>query len=155
MNDKEKMRVGRVFVQHLSSESKDVELFKTTLEKFATNPLEDRQAVGMGLLAIGADKSKNSFYRNTILTQLALFVRTCGLQNNLDAQRQLNDIIDEWLLTSPEQVPSGALLALARVNLSVGLEKCDFVIKHYGQSEAGNKMREFHKNIERLKPLRA
>jgi len=89
-----------------------------------------------------------------MLTQLALFVRTCGLRNNKDVQEQLNDVIDDWIAALPDQqAPSGALLALARVNRSIALEKCDHVIKHYGESEAGHQARKLRKDIERLNPL--
>ena len=110
----------------------------------------------MSLLAIGADRSETTFYRNFVFSQLALFVRTCGLRNNKDLERQLNDIIDDWIATLPDQdfhtAPCGALLALGRVNRSIGLDKCDYVIKYYDKSEAGRRVRELRKDLERLNP---
>lgn len=153
MNDNDNKRIGREFLQQLSSKRKDIELFKVALKEFAADSIENRLVVGMGLLAIGADKSETASYRNVMLHQLSLFVRTCGLENNVDAQKQLTDIIVDWIATVPDQVPSGALLALARVNWKTGMEKCDQIIKHYGESEAGRRVRELRKNIERLNPL--
>ena len=154
MNENEKKGIGLEFIQQLRSKCKDIESFKTTLKEFASESSENRAAVGMGLLAIGADKSEAASYRNVMLTQLALFVRSCGLRNNKNVQEQLNYVIDDWIATLPnQQIPSGALLALARVNRNAALEKCDHVIKHYGESEAGRHVRKLREDFERLNPL--
>ncbi len=155
MNEDEK-RIGREFIQQLRSKCKDIESFKTTLKEFASESSENRAAVGMGLLAIGADRSENTLYRNVMLSHLASFVRACGLRNNKDLETRLNHVIDDWITTLPGQdydtAPWGALFALGNVNRSAGLEKCDYVIKFYGKSEAGRRVRELRKGIERLNP---
>ena len=157
MNEDEKKRMGREFIQQLRSKCKDIELFKEALNEFKSESSEYRVTVAMGLLAVGADRSENVLYRNVMLSHLASFVRACGLRNNKSLERQLNDVIDDWMTTVPNQdyysAPSGALFALGNVNRSAGLEKCDCVIKLYGESEASRKVRETRWAIEQLNPL--
>lgn len=170
MNNNEKKRLGRDFIQLLRSNSKDEELFNRTLKEFVSDSSENRVAVAMSLLEIGADRLETTFDRNYALSQLALLVRTCGLRENVSFQSQLSAIIEDWLsplkrqyshtetectanLLDSQAAPYGALWAIARVNRNLGLEKCDYVIKFYGESEAGRRVRELRRDIERLNPL--
>jgi hypothetical protein len=169
MSHGDKKRLGLDFIQRLRSSSKDEELFNRTFTEFAMGSPENRIAVAMSLLEIGADRSETTFDRNYALSQLALLVRTCGLRENVNLQNQLSAIIDDWLsplksqysqtktecaanLLDSQAAPCGALWAIARVNRNLGLEKCDYVIKFYGESEAGRRVRELRKDIERLNP---
>lgn len=95
--------LGRDFVQRLRSKSHDVEAFKAIVNEFSSGPLDNRVAVAMSLLAIGADESERVFDRNYALSQLAFVVRLSGLRNNKDLQGQLIGIIDGWLAAPGER----------------------------------------------------
>ena len=152
MKDDDKKYIGRQFIKKLSYNSTDEELFKKTLKEFALELPANRKSVAMSLLEIGADQSETGFDRNYALSQLGLIVRTCGLRNDMDLQKKLNNIIDGWMLDLPHIAPWGALWALGRVNQNLGLEKCDQVIKHYRESETGSQVRKLRKDLERLNP---
>jgi len=171
MKDMErKKRVAREFIQQMRSRSSDIESFKATVREFASNSSENRVAVAMSLLAIGADPSERAFDRNFALAQLGLFARTCGLRNDEHLQKHLSDIIDGWGSNLPDKTfptpegygassvdsqaaPWGALSALGAVNRRLGLVKCDHLIKLYGESEAGRQVSKIRAGIERLNPL--
>ena len=160
MNDLErKKQIGREFIQRLQSKSNDALAFDEAIKQFASDSLENRVTVAMGLLAIGADVTERPFDRNFALAQLGLFTRTCGLRNNEELQQQLSDIIDEWLsnqavtshdLRSVDDQVSlwGILLALGAVNPLLSLEKCDRVIARYGESEIAQQVRKLRATIE-------
>jgi hypothetical protein len=156
-NEGQSKEAAQQFIQQLRSKCKDIKLFKAALKEFASDSFENRVVVAMGFLAIGADRSENTLYRNVMLSQLGLFVRACGLRNNKDLERQLKEVIDDWITTVPDQdfytAPWGALFALGNVNRGAGLEKCDYVIKFYGESEAGRKVSEVRMGIEQFNPL--
>jgi hypothetical protein len=154
MNDKERQkRHGHKFIQRLRSECLNAESFEAVVREFASDSSENRLAVAMSLLAIGADQSEKVFDRNFALSQLGMLIRTCGLRGNIDVQKRLNNIIDEWIFNWPDQnAPWGALSALGRVNRQVGLEKCDYLIDYYGDSEAGRQIHQLRNGIERLNP---
>lgn len=165
----EKSRLGHEFIQKLRTKSNDAESFKAVLKEFAEASLENRVAVAMSLLAIGADESERLFDRNDALAQLGMFTRTCGLRNNKGLKQRLDDIIDVWLSkyqngtlqdrdgcspisTGSHVVPWGALWALGAVNRQFGLEKCDIVIKHYWNRNAERQLQAIREGIERLNP---
>lgn len=157
MNENENKRTAKDFIERLIAKCKDAESSESALRELKSEPAEYRVSIAMGLVAIGFDRSENILYRNVMLGQLAMLVRACGLHNNKDLERQLSQLIDEWLTTVSDRDlyagPWGALVALGSVNRSAGLEKCDHVIKFYGESEAGRHVREIRKNIERLNAL--
>ena len=103
MNQDEKKRVGREFIEQLGSKSNDIESFKSALKSFEELLPESRFDVAMGLLTIGADPSEPKLYRNFVFSQLAIYVRVCGLRNNKYFETRLSDVIDDWVLNMTDQ----------------------------------------------------
>ena len=157
MKDNERNSIGWQLIKKLRSNSFDQELFNRTIKEFASDSSDKRIAVAMSLIEIGTDTSETAFDRNYALSQLALLVRICDLRNNMEVQSQLNYIIDEWILDYSQhhnrKGPWGALIALGSINRNLGLQKCDYVIKCYGESETGREMSKIRENIESLNPL--
>jgi hypothetical protein len=154
MSSNEKKVVGKQFIQKLLANCKNEASFNKILEDYLKGSPDNRLAVAMSLLEIGADLTESAFNRNFALSQLATFVGSSSMQNNVDVQKQLISILNGWIFDVPEQhcstPPFGALLALLNVNKKIGLEKCDSVIKYYGESESAFRIRKLRDCFEQL-----
>jgi hypothetical protein len=164
MSGNQAKSVGREFLKRLRSKCRNIEAFKADLKEFASDSAENRLKVAMGLLAIGADSTERIFDRNFALLQLAMVIGACGLRDSEAIQKELNQIIDDWIclpldrrnrkpqeldprLSGDSNPPMGALLALIAVNRPLGLQRLDQVIKNYGNSNSGRYLRDYRNKL--------
>lgn len=164
MDVNRKKYVGREFLQRMTASSDRTKAFQIALKDFADSASDNRLDVAGGLLAIGADYSEPSFDRGFALCTLASIIRICGLVNNEELQQRLNDIVDkpslehmdqhvqiqafsDFNIANRDQIRTRALIALTAVNRSLGLQRIDYFIKQYGESEFGRDLRELRKTI--------
>jgi hypothetical protein len=143
MDVNRKKYVGREFLQRMTASSDRPKAFQIALKDFADSASDNRLDVAGGLLAIGADYSEPSFDRGFALCND--IVDKPNLEH-MDQHVQIQAFSD-FNIANRDQIRTRALIALTAVNRSVGLQRIDYFIKQYGESEFGRDLRELRKTI--------
>jgi hypothetical protein len=161
MDQNRKKYIGREFLQRLADKAGSA---RPLVMELACAPEDVRIDVATGLLAIGADRLESVFRRKYALNILASITRVCGLVDNEEMRKQLNDIVDTPLNGGEDDIvrvkagsrphsldskslQKSALLALVAVDQAFGLHKLNEVIAQNGNSEFAKELCEMRKRF--------